>query len=74
MSLTNGAGVSKSHLSKTMFLSGSKLLLYKSGSPEKLRILPLAPKEVFYVNLKGKLSILVWKIELIELSALIVKR
>ena len=30
--LTMGAGVAKSHLNKNMFLSVSKLLLYKIGS------------------------------------------
>ena len=41
--VTGGAGVGKSHLIKTVFLSVSKLLLYKGGEPEKSRILFLVP-------------------------------
>ena len=41
--LTGGAGVGKSHLIKTTYMSISKLLMYKVGHPEKPRILLLAP-------------------------------
>ena len=44
--LTEGAGVGKSHLIKTMFLSVSKLLLYKGGDPEKPNFYLLLPQEL----------------------------
>ena len=43
---TGGAGVGKSHLIKTIFMSISKLLSFKGGDPEKRRIPFLAPTGV----------------------------
>lgn len=44
--LTEGAGVGKSHLIKTMFLSVGKLLLCKGGDPEKPDFYFLLPQEL----------------------------
>ena len=49
--LTGGAGVGKSHLMKTIFMSISKLLSFKGGNPEKPRILILAPTGVAAINI-----------------------
>ena len=51
--LTGGAGVGKSHLIKTIFMSISKLLFFKGGDPEKPRILILAPTGVAAINIDG---------------------
>ena len=51
--LTDGAGVGKSHLIKTIFMSISKLLSFKGGDPEKPRILILAPTGVAAINIDG---------------------
>ena len=51
--LTGGAGVGKSHLIKTIFMSISKLLSFKGGDPEKPRILILAPTGVAAINIDG---------------------
>ena len=53
--LTGGAGAGESHLTKTIFMSISKLLSYKGGDPEKQRILILAPTVVEAVNNDGTL-------------------
>ena len=51
--LTGGAGVGKSHLIKTIYMSISKVLMYKGGHPEKPRILLLAPTGVAAINIDG---------------------
>ena len=51
--LIGGAGVGKSHLIKTIFMSISKLLPFKGGDPEKPRILILAPTGVTAINIDG---------------------
>ena len=51
--LTGGAGVGKSHLIKTIFMTISKLLSFKGGDPEKPRILILAPTGVAAINIDG---------------------
>ena len=51
--LTGGAGVGKSHLIKTIFISISKLLSFKGGDPEEPRILILAPTGVAAINIDG---------------------
>ena len=51
--LTGGAGVGKSHLIKTIFMSIRKLLSFKGGDPEKPRILILAPTGVTAINIDG---------------------
>ena len=51
--LTGGAGVGKSHLIKTIFMSISKLLSFKGGDPEKPRILILAPAGMAAINIDG---------------------
>ena len=48
--LTGGAGVGKSHLIKTIYMSISKVLMYKGGHPEKPSILLLAPTGVAAIN------------------------
>ena len=59
--LTGGAGVGKSHLIKTIFMSISKLLSFKGGDPEKPRILILAPTGVATINIDGKQFTLHWE-------------
>ena len=59
--LTGGAGVDKSHLIKTIFMSISKLLSFKGGDPEKPRILILAPTGVATINIDGKQFTLHWE-------------
>ena len=44
--LTGGAGVGKSHLIKTIYMSISKVLMYKGGHPEKPRIPLMGPTSV----------------------------
>ena len=51
--LTGGAGVGKSHLIKTIFMSMTKLLLRHGGSPNKPRVLLLAPTGVAAINING---------------------
>ena len=51
--ITGGAGVGKSHLIKTIYLSLSKVLGYKGGDVDKPRILLLAPTGVAAVNING---------------------
>ena len=52
--LTGGAGVGKSHLIKTIFMSINKLLPFKGGDPENFpRILILAPTGVAAINING---------------------
>ena len=51
--LTGGAGVGKSHLIVTIFMSIIKLLSFKGGDPEKPGILILAPTGVAAINIDG---------------------
>ena len=51
--LTGGAGVGKSHLIKTIYMSMNKVLMYKGRHPEKPRILLLAPTGVAAINIDG---------------------
>ena len=51
--LTEGVGVSKSHLIKTIYTSISKVLTYKGGHPEKPRILLLAPTGAAAIYIDG---------------------
>ena len=50
---TEGAGVGKSHLIKTIYMSISKVLIYKGGHPEKPRILLLAPTGAAAIYIDG---------------------
>ena len=47
----DGAGVVKSHLRKTIYMSLSKVLIYKGGELEKRRILLLAHTGVAAINI-----------------------
>ena len=51
--LTEGDGVGKSYLIKTIYMSISKVLMYKGGHPEKPRIFLLAPTGVAAINIDG---------------------
>ena len=51
--MSGGAGVGKSHLIKTIHMSISKVLVHKGGSPEKARVLLLAPTGVATINING---------------------
>ena len=51
--ITGGAGVGKSHMIKTIYMSLSKVLMYKCGELDKPRILLLAPTGVAAVNING---------------------
>ena len=51
--ITCSAGVGKSHLIKTIFLSLNKVLRYKGGDADKSRILFLAPTGVAAINING---------------------
>ena len=51
--ITGGAGVGKSHMIKTIYMSLSKVLMYKGGELDKPRILLLAPTGVAAVNING---------------------
>ena len=51
--LTGGAGLGKSYLMKTIFISVSKLLSFRGGDPEKPRILILAPTGLAAINIGG---------------------
>ena len=48
--IKGGAGVGKSHLIKTIYMSLSKVLIYNSGELEKPRILLLVPTGVAAIN------------------------
>ena len=48
-----GAGVGKSHLTKTIYMLLSKVLIYKVGQLEKPRLLLLAPTRVAAINING---------------------
>ena len=48
-----GAGVGKSYLMKTIFLSLNKVLGYKEGDADKPIILLLAPSGVAAINING---------------------
>ena len=48
-----GACVGKSRLAKTIHMSIIKVLLHKGSSPEKLRVLLLAPTRVAVINING---------------------
>ena len=48
-----GAGVGSSHLTKTIYMSISKALMYKGGHPEKPRILLLTSPGVAAINIDG---------------------
>ena len=51
--ITGGAGVGKSHMIKTIYMSLSKVLMYKGGELDKPRILLLAPTGVAAINING---------------------
>ena len=51
--LTGDGGAGKSHLVKTIYHAMHKLLLRHGGSPEKARILLLAPTGVAAINING---------------------
>ena len=51
--VTGGAGVGKSHLTKTIYMLLSKVLIYKGGEVEKPRTLLLAPSGVAAINING---------------------
>ena len=51
--VTGGGGCGKSHLIKTIYHSMTKLFLYPSGNPDKVRVLLLAPTGVAAVNIDG---------------------
>ena len=53
MFLSGSAGVGKSHLVKTIHQAVSKLLQYHGTSPEKPRVLILAPTGVASINVNG---------------------
>ena len=50
---TGGGGCGKSHLIKTVYQSVSKLLLYHGDSPDKPRVLLLAPTGVSTIKISG---------------------
>ena len=51
--ITSGDGVGKSHLTKAIHMSLSKVLMYKGGDPEKPRILLLVATRVAVVHING---------------------
>ena len=51
--ITGGGGVGKSHLLTTIYHSVTKVLLYRSGEPDKKRVLVLAPTGVAAINISG---------------------
>ena len=51
--ITGGAGVGKSHMIKTIYMSLSKVLMYKGGELDKPRILLLAPTGVAAININA---------------------
>ena len=51
--LSGSSGVGKSHLIKTIYQSVPKVLQYHGGSPDKPRILILAPTDVASINVNG---------------------
>ena len=51
--LTGGAGVGKSHVLKTIYMSATKVLGRKGGDPGKPRVLVLAPTGVAAINVDG---------------------
>ena len=51
--ITGGAEVGKSHLIKTVYMSLSKVLMYKGGELDKPRILLLAPTGVAAININA---------------------
>ena len=51
--LSGSGGVDKSHLIKTIYQSVSKVLQYHGGSPDKPRVLVLAPTGVASINVNG---------------------
>ena len=51
--LSGSGGVGKSHLIKTIYQSVSKVLQYHGGSPDKQRVLNLAPTGVTSINVNG---------------------
>ena len=50
---TGGAGVGKSHLIKTIYISCSKVLIYEGGELRKPRTLLLVPTGVAAINING---------------------
>ena len=50
---TGGAGVGKSHIIKSIHASVSKTLCYRSMSPDKPKVLLLAPTSVAAINISG---------------------
>ena len=51
--LSGFGGVGKSHLIKTIYQSVSKVFQYHGGSPDKQRVLILAPNGVSSINVNG---------------------
>ena len=51
--ITDGAGVRKSHLIKSIYMLLSKVLMYKGGELKKPRVLLLAPTGVAAINING---------------------
>ena len=51
--ITGSAGIGKSHLIKTIFVSLNNVLGYKVGDADKPRILLLAPTRVAAINIDG---------------------
>ena len=51
--ITDGAGVGKSYLMKTICFSVTKTLMYRGGKPDKPCMLLLVPTGVAVVNIDG---------------------
>ena len=51
--VTGGAGVGKSYLMKTIFEALTKILNFHAGSPDKIKVLKIAPTGVAAINIDG---------------------
>ena len=51
--VSGGAGVGKSYLMTTIYEAVTKILNFHSGSPEKLKVLKIAPTGVAAINIDG---------------------